>query len=63
MPKPYSLDLRERVFRYVNEGHSCRAAATPGVTAQCGECLSMPASGSRNLDSATDVKRHRLTRD
>ena len=27
MPKPYSLDLRERVFRYVNEGHSCRAAA------------------------------------
>ena len=27
MPKPYSLDLRERVFRYVDEGHSCRAAA------------------------------------
>jgi transposase len=27
MPKPYSLDLRERVFRYADEGHSCRAAA------------------------------------
>ena len=27
MPKPYSLDLRERVFRYVDEGHSCRVAA------------------------------------
>ena len=27
MPKPYSLDLRERVFRYVDEGRSCRAAA------------------------------------
>src|SRR5271165_6381042 len=27
MPKPYSLDLRERVLRYVEEGHSCRAAA------------------------------------
>ena len=27
MPRPYSLDLRERVFRYVDEGHSRRAAA------------------------------------
>src|ERR1700756_5595213 len=27
MPKPYSLDLRERVFRYADEGYSCRAAA------------------------------------
>jgi transposase len=27
MPKPYSLDLRERVFGYVDEGHSRRAAA------------------------------------
>ena len=27
MPKPYSLDLRERVFRYADEGHSRRAAA------------------------------------
>ena len=27
MPKPYSLDLRERVFGYADEGHSCRAAA------------------------------------
>src|SRR5271163_3880821 len=27
MPKPFSLDLRERVFRYADEGHSCRAAA------------------------------------
>jgi transposase len=27
MPKPYSLDLRERVLRYVAEGHSCRAGA------------------------------------
>src|ERR1700690_2571094 len=27
MPKPYSLDLRERVVRYVDEGHSRRAAA------------------------------------
>ena len=27
MPKPYSLDLRERVFRYVDEGHSCHRAA------------------------------------
>ena len=35
----------------------------PGVTAQCEECLSTPASGSQNLDSATNVKRHRLTRD
>jgi hypothetical protein len=25
MPKPYSLDLRERVFRYVNEGQVCHA--------------------------------------
>src|SRR6476469_1869698 len=27
MPKPYSLDLRERVVRYVGEGRSRRAAA------------------------------------
>src|SRR3984957_15325120 len=27
MPKPYSLDLRERVFRFVDEGHSRHAAA------------------------------------
>jgi transposase len=27
MPKPYSLDLRERFVRYVDEGHSRRAAA------------------------------------
>jgi len=27
MPKPYSLDLRERVVRYVDEGHSRRATA------------------------------------
>jgi len=27
VPKPYSLDLRERVVRYVGEGHSRRAAA------------------------------------
>ena len=27
MPKPYSLNLRERVVRYVDEGHSRRAAA------------------------------------
>ena len=27
MPKPYSLDLRERVVRFVDEGHSRRAAA------------------------------------
>ena len=27
MPKPYSLDLRERVVRYADEGHSRRAAA------------------------------------
>jgi transposase len=27
MPRPYSLDLRERVLRFVEEGHSRRAAA------------------------------------
>lgn len=27
MPRAYSLDLRERVVRFVNAGHSCRAAA------------------------------------
>lgn len=27
MPKAYSLDLRERVVRFVEAGHSCRAAA------------------------------------
>lgn len=27
MPKPYSLDLRKRVVRFVNAGHSRRAAA------------------------------------
>jgi hypothetical protein len=27
MPKPYSLDLRERVVGFVEDGHSCRAAA------------------------------------
>jgi transposase len=27
MPKPYSLDLRERVVRFVEAGHSRRAAA------------------------------------
>ena len=27
MPKPYSLDLRERVVRFVENGHSRRAAA------------------------------------
>jgi len=26
MPKPYLLDLREPVFGYADEGHSCRAA-------------------------------------
>jgi transposase len=28
MPKPYSLDLRERVVAFVEAGHSRRAAAT-----------------------------------
>ena len=28
MGKPYSLDLRERIVRYVRQGHSARAAAT-----------------------------------
>jgi transposase len=27
MPKPYSLDRRERVVRFVDEGHSRHAAA------------------------------------
>jgi transposase len=27
MPKPYSIDLRERVVGYVEAGHSRRAAA------------------------------------
>ena len=27
MPKPYSLDLRERVVGFVEEGHSRHAAA------------------------------------
>src|SRR5271168_1125451 len=27
MPRPYSLDLRERVVRFVDEGHSRHAAA------------------------------------
>ena len=27
MPKQYSLDLRERVVRFVDEGHSRHAAA------------------------------------
>ena len=27
MPRPYSLDLRERVVRFVDDGHSRRAAA------------------------------------
>ncbi len=27
MPRPYSLDLRERVVRFVEDGHSRRAAA------------------------------------
>ena len=27
MPKPYSLDLRERVVRFVEAGHSRRTAA------------------------------------
>jgi transposase len=27
MPKPYSLDLRKRVVRFVEAGHSRRAAA------------------------------------
>ena len=29
MPKPYSLDLRERVVRFVDEGHSRHAATAP----------------------------------
>src|ERR1700677_743255 len=29
MPKPYSLDLRERVVSFVQAGHSRRAAAGP----------------------------------
>ena len=29
MPKPYPLDLRERVLRFVDEGHSRHAAAAP----------------------------------
>lgn len=28
MPRAYSLDLRERIARFVNAGHSCRAAAS-----------------------------------
>ena len=27
MGKPYSLDLRERIVRYVDNGHSAHAAA------------------------------------
>lgn len=27
MGKPYSLDLRERIVRYIEQGHSARAAA------------------------------------
>lgn len=27
MGKPYSMDLRQRVFDYISAGHSCRAAA------------------------------------
>jgi hypothetical protein len=33
MPKPYSLDLRERVVRFVDEGHSRHAAAAHWVMA------------------------------
>ncbi len=44
MPKPYSLDLRERVVRYVDEGHSRRGrGAFQGVGFLCrqpGESLS-----------------------
>ena len=45
MPKPYSLDLRERVFGFADEGHSCRAGcgAFRGVGFLCrqpGEGLS-----------------------
>jgi hypothetical protein len=35
MPKAYSRDLRERVVRYVDEGHSRRAAAVPSRTFAC----------------------------
>lgn len=28
MPRAYSLDLRERIARFVNAGHSCHAAAS-----------------------------------
>lgn len=31
MPKPSSLDLRERVVRFVEAGHSRHAAAANGV--------------------------------
>ncbi|MET4733894.1 transposase, partial [Thalassospira sp. MBR-102] len=34
MGKPYSLDLRERIVRYIEQGHSARAAAAVfGVSA------------------------------
>ena len=35
MPKPYSLDLRERVVSYVEAGHSRRAAAAHFRVSPC----------------------------
>ena len=60
MPKPYSLDLRERVFGYADEGHSCRAAARrfrgvgflcrqPGEGLSCAGSLAPKPSGGRRI--------------
>lgn len=36
MPKAFSIDLRERIARFVNAGHSCHAAARHfGVSVSC----------------------------
>lgn len=50
MGKPYSLDLRQRIVRYVDEGHSARAAARVfGVSASTAVRLAAAHRGAGDI--------------
>ena len=59
MGKPNSLDLRERIVGYVEEGHSARAAAGVfGVSASTAVVLRQPSGAMATLrPSRRDARR------
>ena len=67
MPKPYSLDLREPVFGYADEGHSCPRGCgafggigflcrQPGEGLfVCGKPSAKPSGGKAKLDAGVSL--------